>query len=65
MAHATSNVPHSRPAMVPWKVLETVTTREGELQLRQRGAREFLTPKCSLAVVACHTAQCARWSMVI
>lgn len=28
--------------MVPWKVLETVTTREGELQLRQRGAREFL-----------------------
>lgn len=28
--------------MVPWKVLETVTTREGELQLRQRGVREFL-----------------------
>ena len=28
--------------MVPWKVLETVATREGELELRQRGAREFL-----------------------
>jgi len=28
--------------MVPWKVLETVTTREGVLQLRQRGPREFL-----------------------
>jgi spermidine synthase len=28
--------------MVPWKVLAAVTTPEGELQLRQRGAREFL-----------------------
>ncbi|MEO8551185.1 MAG: spermidine synthase [Kofleriaceae bacterium] len=28
--------------MVPWKVLATVTTREGALQLRQRGPREFL-----------------------
>ena len=28
--------------MVPWKVLETVATTEGELQLRQRNPREFL-----------------------
>lgn len=28
--------------MVPWKVLETVATREGDLELRQRNAREFL-----------------------
>ena len=28
--------------MVPWKVLATVATTEGELQLRQRNAREFL-----------------------
>lgn len=28
--------------MVPWKVLATVSTVEGQLQLRQRGAREFL-----------------------
>ncbi len=28
--------------MVPWKVLETVSTTEGQLQLRQRGEREFL-----------------------
>lgn len=28
--------------MIPWKALETVTTSEGELQLRQRGPREFL-----------------------
>jgi spermidine synthase len=28
--------------MVPWKVLEAITTSEGVLQLRQRGAREFL-----------------------
>ncbi len=28
--------------MVPWKALATVTTSEGELQLRQRGPREFL-----------------------
>jgi spermidine synthase len=28
--------------MVPWKALETITTSEGELQLRQRGPREFL-----------------------
>jgi spermidine synthase len=28
--------------MVPWKVLATIATPEGELQLRQRGAREFL-----------------------
>lgn len=28
--------------MVPWKVLSTVATTEGELQLRQRNAREFL-----------------------
>lgn len=28
--------------MVPWRTLETVATREGELQLRQRGPREFL-----------------------
>lgn len=28
--------------MVPWKVLETVATAEGSLQLRQRGEREFL-----------------------
>jgi spermidine synthase len=28
--------------MVPWKALATITTPEGELQLRQRGAREFL-----------------------
>lgn len=28
--------------MVPWKVLATVATSEGELQLRQRNAREFL-----------------------
>ena len=27
--------------MIPWKVLATVSTREGELQLRQRGEREF------------------------
>lgn len=30
------------PPMVPWKALATVSTSEGELQLRQRGAREFL-----------------------
>lgn len=28
--------------MVPWRTLDTVATREGELQLRQRGPREFL-----------------------
>ena len=28
--------------MVPWKALATVTTSEGELELRQRGPREFL-----------------------
>ncbi len=28
--------------VVPWKALATVTTSEGELQLRQRGPREFL-----------------------
>ena len=28
--------------MVPWKVLETVATSEGELQLRQRNQKEFL-----------------------
>lgn len=28
--------------MIPWKVLERVATAEGELQLRQRGEREFL-----------------------
>jgi spermidine synthase len=28
--------------MVPWKVLASISTTEGELQLRQRGAREFL-----------------------
>jgi len=28
--------------MVPWKVLETVATTEGELQLRQRNPKEFL-----------------------
>jgi len=28
--------------MTPWKTLETVVTAEGALQLRQRGAREFL-----------------------
>jgi spermidine synthase len=28
--------------VIPWKVLDTVATTEGELQLRQRGAREFL-----------------------
>ncbi|HUS27680.1 MAG TPA: hypothetical protein VMZ53_04205 [Kofleriaceae bacterium] len=28
--------------MIPWKVLATVDTSEGPLQLRQRGAREFL-----------------------
>lgn len=28
--------------MIPWKVLETVETAEGPLQLRQRGEREFL-----------------------
>jgi len=28
--------------MVPWKALATVATSEGELQLRQRGPREFL-----------------------
>ncbi len=28
--------------MVPWKALATVITSEGELQLRQRGPREFL-----------------------
>ena len=28
--------------MVPWKVLASVATPEGELQLRQRNAREFL-----------------------
>lgn len=28
--------------MIPWKVLETVATAEGPLQLRQRGEREFL-----------------------
>lgn len=28
--------------MVPWKVLDTIVTAEGSLQLRQRGAREFL-----------------------
>jgi spermidine synthase len=28
--------------MVPWKVLAEVATSEGALQLRQRGAREFL-----------------------
>ena len=28
--------------MVPWKVLASIATAEGQLQLRQRGAREFL-----------------------
>ena len=28
--------------MVPWKVLDTVKTTAGELQLRQRNLREFL-----------------------
>jgi spermidine synthase len=28
--------------MVPWKALATITTKDGELQLRQRGEREFL-----------------------
>lgn len=28
--------------MIPWKVLASITTAEGNLQLRQRGAREFL-----------------------
>lgn len=28
--------------MIPWKVLSSVDTAEGALQLRQRGAREFL-----------------------
>ncbi len=28
--------------MVPWKVLSSIATAEGQLQLRQRGAREFL-----------------------
>lgn len=28
--------------MTPWKTLETIDTKEGALQLRQRGAREFL-----------------------
>lgn len=28
--------------MIPWKVLASVTTTEGALQLRQRGEREFL-----------------------
>lgn len=28
--------------MVPWKVIETVATAEGELQLRQRNPKEFL-----------------------
>jgi spermidine synthase len=28
--------------MTPWKTLETVATAEGPLELRQRGAREFL-----------------------
>ena len=28
--------------MVPWKVLASIATSEGELQLRQRGAKEFL-----------------------
>ena len=28
--------------MIPWKVLASVATREGPLQLRQRGEREFL-----------------------
>jgi spermidine synthase len=28
--------------MTPWKTLATVATAEGALQLRQRGAREFL-----------------------
>jgi len=28
--------------MTPWKTLETVTTADGALQLRQRGDREFL-----------------------
>lgn len=28
--------------MIPWKVLATVATAEGALQLRQRGEREFL-----------------------
>jgi spermidine synthase len=28
--------------MIPWKVLAAIATSEGELQLRQRGEREFL-----------------------
>lgn len=28
--------------MIPWKVLDSVATAEGELQLRQRGERDFL-----------------------
>jgi spermidine synthase len=28
--------------MIPWRALDRVVTREGELQLRQRGEREFL-----------------------
>jgi spermidine synthase len=28
--------------MVPWKVLDSIATAEGALQLRQRGAQEFL-----------------------
>ncbi|MGE0551123.1 MAG: spermidine synthase [Kofleriaceae bacterium] len=31
-----------RVAMLPWKTLETVATKEGALQLRQRAEREFL-----------------------
>jgi len=53
--------------MVPWKVLASVPTGEGELQLRQRGPREFLitiagrvlmtsserTSEVALATLAC------------
>ena len=28
--------------MIPWKLVESVATEEGRLDLRQRGEREFL-----------------------
>jgi spermidine synthase len=32
----------SKPAVLPWQTIEGVDTREGRLELRRRGARDFL-----------------------
>lgn len=39
---------------LPWKVLETVSTEEGELELRQRGERDFLITVGGLVLMNSH-----------